>query len=296
MLKRKSIVAFSFIIYNKSMNDQFNFTNSLFSFTPDQVGWWINSILDIAVLAFFIYMIYRILIKTRATTLLRGLVILGGVYIIATILQLSTVLMIAKQWGFVIVIVIVIVFQPELRKIFTRLARSGFLKSSTSYSPGVDRIIDAAEILAENRRGALIVFERKVGLKDIADTGTLLNADISTNLLVTIFQHDTALHDGAVLVNNGKLSAAGCFLPLSEQSDIKKSFGTRHRAALGASESSDAVILIVSEESGAISLAYESNLYYDLSVHEIKRTLTEYLEDRNLDPEELDSEEGGFGN
>lgn len=282
------------MIYNNSMDAFRNFLENLFNFSPDQGGWWILAVADILFLTFIIYQVYRILIKTQATQLLQGLVILGLIYVVAFILKLSTVLWIINNLGLVIIIVIAIVFQPELRKIFTRLARSGFFRSSAPFSTHVDRILEAAQILSENRRGALVVFERRVGLKEIADTGTRLNADISGNLLVSLFQFDTALHDGAVVIRNGRVAAAGCFLPLSEQSDIKKSFGTRHRAALGASESSDAIILVVSEETGALSLAYESNLYYDLSAHEVKRSLMEYLDEKALGSEEIEDEEGGF--
>jgi diadenylate cyclase len=116
-----------------------------------------------------------------------------------------------------------------------------------------------------------------VGIKNIVDTGTRLNADLTSSLVLTIFGYDTTLHDGAVVIDSGKILAAGCFLPLSEQLDIRRSFGTRHRAALGLAEETDAAVLVVSEETGAISLAYESNLYYDLSAREVKARLRELL-------------------
>jgi diadenylate cyclase len=137
--------------------------------------------------------------------------------------------------------------------------------------------VGAAEVLSGRRRGALIVLPRHVGLKNYIDTGTRLDAEISSALLLTIFAFDTALHDGAVIIESGRIVAAGCCLPLSEQPDIRRSFGTRHRAALGMAEESDAVILIVSEESGAMSLAYEGNLSYDLSAKELTRRLKELM-------------------
>ena len=124
----------------------------------------------------------------------------------------------------------------------------------------------------------LVVFIRNTEVNDIVETGTRINAELSSNLLVTIFGHDTPMHDGAVLVQDGRVIAAGCFLPLSEQQNIKKTFGTRHRAALGMSEETDAVVLIVSEESGAISLAYDSKLYYDLSMDVLYSTLEAELD------------------
>jgi len=136
----------------------------------------------------------------------------------------------------------------------------------------------------------LAVFVRRNGLKDIAETGTRLNADLSSSLLVSIFGHDTPLHDGAAILQAGRIIAAGCFLPLSEQQDIRKTFGTRHRAALGLSEETDAVVLIVSEETGAISLAYDSKLYYDLTSTEITRQLENLLD---LGTDISQPEEGG---
>jgi diadenylate cyclase len=124
----------------------------------------------------------------------------------------------------------------------------------------------------------LVVFPRKINIKNIIDTGTRMNAEISSSLIVTVFEFDGPLHDGAMVIQNGRIAAAGCFLPLSEQQDIRKSFGTRHRAALGMSEQSDAVILVASEETGAISLAYDTKLYYDLSPLEVTRKLKELLD------------------
>jgi len=124
----------------------------------------------------------------------------------------------------------------------------------------------------------LAVFVRHTKMDDIMDTGTRINADLSSSLLVTIFGHDTPLHDGACFIQAGKVVSAGCFLPLSEQYDIKKTFGTRHRAALGLSEQTDAVVMVVSEESGAISLAYDSKLHYDLKTDQLTKILENLLE------------------
>ncbi len=160
-----------------------------------------------------------------------------------------------------------------------RIGQSDFFKFDNNPRLGrLEPVITAAEILSQQRRGALVVFPRKVSLRSIIETGTKLHADLSSSLIITIFAFDTPLHDGAMVIQNGKITAAGCFLPLSEQQDIRKSFGTRHRAALGMSEQSDAVILVVSEETGAISLAYDSKLYYDLSSFEIQKKMKEIVE------------------
>ncbi|MDR3193354.1 MAG: diadenylate cyclase CdaA [Treponema sp.] len=239
----------------------------------------IRPVLDVVLLALLIYKAYDLLVKTQAMQLVKGAGLLALVYGIAFLFRLTTL-----QWILSIVapglfIAIAIVFQPELRKIFMRLGQGDFFRPDTRPRIGqLESVITAAEILSEQRRGMLVVFPRRTNIKSIIDTGTRLNADISSNLIVTVFVFDGPLHDGAMVIQNNRIIAAGCFLPLSEQQDIRKSFGTRHRAALGMSEQSDAVVLVVSEETGAISLAHDGNLYYDLSSLEVTRKLKEFLD------------------
>jgi diadenylate cyclase len=235
-------------------------------------------VLDIGLLAYLAYKAYQILVQTRAIQLLKGAVVLGGLYAVAVFLNLSTVLWILNLLAPSLVVGLVVIFQPELRKIFTRIGQGRILRfSRQSPSYQLDAVLSAAEVLSYRRRGALIVFVRSVGQKNIIDTGTRLDADVGSALLISIFGHDTPLHDGAVVIEDGKIVAAGCFLPLSDQLDIRRSFGTRHRAALGLAEESDAVVLVVSEESGAISLAYEARLRYDLQAEGARRELQELL-------------------
>jgi diadenylate cyclase len=239
----------------------------------------IRPILDVVLLAFLFYKAYDLLVKTQAMQLIKGAGFLALVYGIAFLFRLTTL-----QWILSIVapglfIAIAIVFQPELRKIFMRLGQGDFFRPDTRPRIGqLEAVVTAAEILSEQRRGMLVVFPRRTNIKNIIDTGTRLNADISSNLIVTVFVFDGPLHDGAMVIQNNRIVAAGCFLPLSEQQDIRKSFGTRHRAALGMSEQSDAVVLVVSEETGAISLAHDGNLYYDLSSLEVTRKLKEFFD------------------
>jgi diadenylate cyclase len=239
----------------------------------------ISPIIDISILAFFLYKIYDLLVKTQAIQLVRGAIFLALVYGVTFFLDLPTMKWLLSFLAPVLFMVIAIVFQPELRKMIMRIGQSDFFKFDNKPRLGqIDSVITAAELLSQQRRGALVVFPQKVNLKSIMDTGTKLNAELSSSLILTVFQFDTPLHDGAMIVQNGKIVSAGCFLPLSEQQDIRKSFGTRHRAALGMSEQSDAVILVVSEETGAISLAYDTKLYYDLSPLEIQRKMKEIID------------------
>ncbi len=240
---------------------------------------YISPIIDIGVLTFILYKAYGIAVKTHGLQIIKFLLVIFSVYVISLFLNLTTILQLLNLLGPGLLISFAIVFQPELRKIILRLLQADWFKFGNrpkhSY---IDSVLIAADTLAKQRRGMLAVFSRKNSLSDIVDTGTRINADLSSNLLVTIFGHDTPLHDGAVIVQAEKVVAAGCFLPLSEEYGIKKSFGTRHRAAIGLSEVTDAVILIVSEETGAISLAYESHLYYDLTEPQLIKTLESVLE------------------
>lgn len=242
---------------------------------------YVRPALDILLLSFIIYYVYQILVQTRAIQLVKGAFLIAVLYAVAFFFRLTTMLWILNSLTTVLVLVIAIVFQPELRSIFTRIGQGEWLRMGSRPNPyRLDTVLNAVEVLSGRRRGCIIVFSRRIGIKNIVETGTRINADLSTSLILTIFGHDTPLHDGAIVVQGRKIVSAGCFLPLSEQSDIRRSFGTRHRAALGLAENTDAVILVVSEETGALSLAYDSNLFYDLSVSELRRTLQQLLEFR----------------
>jgi diadenylate cyclase len=239
----------------------------------------VRPVIDITLLAFLLYKAYDLLVKTQAIQLVKGAGFLALVYGIAFLFKLNTLQWILNILGPGLFIAIAIVFQPELRKIILRIGRGELFRLDSKPRLGqLEAVITAAEILSQQRRGALIVFPRRINIKNIIDTGTRINAEISSSLIVKVFEFDGPLHDGAMIIQNGRIAAAGCFLPLSEQQDIRKSFGTRHRAALGMSEESDAVILVVSEETGAISLAFDTKLYYDLSPIEAQRKLKEFLD------------------
>jgi diadenylate cyclase len=240
---------------------------------------FIRPVLDIVILAFLLYKAYELLIKTQAVQLIKGAVVLVLVYGISILFKLTTLQWLLNTLAPGLFIAVAIVFQPELRKIILRMGQAEFFRPDSKPRLGqLEAVVTAAEILSREKRGMLVVFPRRINIRNVIETGTRLNADISSSLIVTVFDFDTPLHDGAMIIQSGRIAAAGCFLPLSEQQDIKKSFGTRHRASLGMSEQSDAVILVVSEETGAISLAFDSKLYYDLSPLEVTRKLRELLD------------------
>jgi len=243
----------------------------------------IRPILDVALLAFLLYKGYELLVKTQALQLVKGAGFLALVYGIAYFFKLTTLQWVLNILGPGLFIIVAIVFQPELRKLIMRLGQGEFFRPDTGPNIGqLEAVVTAAELLSQKRRGMLVVFPRKINIRNVIETGTRINAEISSSLIVAVFEFDGPLHDGAMIIQNGRIVAAGCLLPLSEQQDIRKSFGTRHRASLGMSEQSDAVVLVVSEETGAISIAFDSRLYYDLSTIEVSRKLRELLDRGSL--------------
>jgi diadenylate cyclase len=239
----------------------------------------IRPALDISILAFIMYRGYRILEQTRAIQLIKGMQIIVLIFISAIIFRLSTLIWIMQTVFPGIIIGLVVIFQPELRKIFTQIGQRNWFRFSRSVKKThIESIINSVEVLAMRKTGSIIVLSRHVGLKNVIESGTLLNAELSSSLILTLFNTAAPLHDGAIVIRDDKIVAAGCFLPLSEQQDIKKSFGTRHRAALGLAEETDAVVVVVSEETGAISLAYDARLYYDVTLEETMKRLVALFE------------------
>jgi diadenylate cyclase len=249
-------------------------------------------VLDVAILTFLLYKTYELLVKTQAVQIVKGAGFLALVYMVAKLFRLSTLGWILNALAPGLIVAVAIIFQPELRKLMIRLGQTELFKpDSKPQLVHLEAVIAAAQHLAEERRGMLIVFPRKVNLRNIIETGTKISADISSALIIAVFEFDGPLHDGAMVIQYGRIAAAGCFLPLSEQQDIKKSFGTRHRASLGISEQSDAVVLVVSEETGAISLAFDGKLYYDLMPDELTRKLMNLIERGNLGETEKSSKD-----
>lgn len=254
---------------------------------------YISPVLDVCLLTFILYKAYEVLVKTNGLQLLKVIIILGIAYVLASFLQLSLILWILNALTPSLLVGFFVIFQPELRKMILRLGQTEWRPSKKKKHMHVDSVLTAAEELSQRRRGMLVVFAGKTDIQSVIDSGTTINALVTSSLLSTIFEFDTKLHDGAAIIRGGRIIAAGCFLPVSEQYNIEKTFGTRHRAALGLSEQTDAIILIVSEETGALSIACESRLYYDLSVEEVRKMLEDRLEltDENFTPLEAASKE-----
>lgn len=223
---------------------------------------WID-VVDILLLSVVIYWLLKLTSKTRAMQVLKGL---GVILIAAWVTDFLG--LVGTYWllNYVLTagaLVLVIIFQPELRRALARLGRGTIelgAGPAGNIQENIDRILKAVLNLSKKRVGALIVFERKTGLKDVIESGTRIDAQVSAELLENLFFTNSPLHDGAVIICDGRIEAAGCFLPLSENKQIGQELGTRHRAALGLSEVSDSVTLIVSEETGVISVAQDGSL------------------------------------
>lgn len=250
----------------------------------------VSLILDIAIVIFLAYQLLRIVKDSRAWQLVKGIALL----IIATALSkvlnlyiLNYILSAVMNWG---VILIIIIFQPEIRRALEQLGGTnrfsrffGFDKDIiTKTKEDIYKIVIAVYELAKNKTGALIVIERDIQIKDIIATGIPMNSEISPQLLVNIFVPNTPLHDGAVVISNNKIAAAACMLPLASDKDIAKELGTRHRAGIGISKESDSIAIIVSEETGKVSVAKDGTLIADVREDVLKKILISNIVTKRL--------------
>lgn len=228
----------------------------------------ITDIIDIAIIAFVIYKLFSLLRNTRAEQVLKGFILVLIFASFADIFNLNTVSWLMSQFLTVALVFIVVVFQPELRSALERIGRGRKVFIADSFKKNektIDEIVMAMSSLSRQKIGALVVLERKVGLNDIIESGTMLGADVSSELLINIFIPNTPLHDGAVIISKDTITAAACYLPLTTSNTVSKQLGTRHRAAIGISERSDCVVVVVSEETGIISIVENAtiNRYFD---------------------------------
>ena len=241
-------------------------------------GVGLNDVVDIGITAFIIYKVLGFIKKSRAQQLLAGLLIVVAIYFLADFLELHTLNWMMRSTLTIAIFAVVVIFQPELRRALEVIGRSTFFRNSKSLDrDNAERIVreiaEEADWFSETKTGCLIVFEGHTSLEDIVETGTILNAEISSELLGNLFYEGSPLHDGAVIVRDGKVLAAGCVLPLTENKDLSKSLGTRHRAGIGVTETSDALSLIVSEETGIISIAEDGNIRRFLDRKAVEKAL-----------------------
>jgi len=253
----------------------------------------INDIIEISMIAFVIYQITKWVRGTRAWMLVKGIAVLFVIAIIAMVFQLNTILWIFANTISVGITALLIVFQPELRKALEQLGRKNIFASISVFDEQrerserlavdvIDEIIKAVLEMAKTKTGALIVIEQDIRLDEYERTGILIDALVSKQMLVNIFEHNTPLHDGAVIVRDNRIVAATCYLPLSENMTLSKELGTRHRAAIGLTEVTDSIIIVVSEETGHISMALGGNLIRNIDAEYLKNKLL-YVQKKTVD-------------
>lgn len=261
----------------------------------------ITDVIDIMLVAYLLYKGIQLVRETRAEQLIKGIILFVAAYYLSIVMGLkamSFILINIFQFG---VIALVVVFQPELRSVLEHVGRSSIGKFKFfGYDDDSDEmrirneiyaVCDAVQWLQKDRIGALMLFERKTRLGEIVKTGTIINADISSEILCNIFYPKAPLHDGAMILRDGRVHAAGCFLPLSQNQEISRELGTRHRAALGISESCDVLVVVVSEETGIISVVQNGVIKRNLTIDTLRVALEKgLLPEKNVNKKEKKAE------
>lgn len=243
------------------------------------VGFRLIDVLDIIIVAYLVYKILGFIQETRAQQLVRGLVVLGIVFFLSDFLKLYLLNWLLRNFVTMGLFALIVLFQPELRRGLEQLGRrnivSGQFRSLDKENAieVVKEIVAAVDDFSATRTGALIVFERETMLNDIIETGTIVDARISVRLLGNLFYEGSPLHDGAVIIRGDRIHAASCVLPLTEKKNIGRNLGTRHRAGLGVSEVSDALVIVVSEETGVISVAEDGNFRRFMDLKSVEKIL-----------------------
>jgi len=252
----------------------------------ESIDWLINTIssikltdiLDILIVSIIIYKLLKFLSGTRGWQILTGILLILLLWLVAKVFQLQTVEWLFNNLWSIGFFLLIVVFQPELRRGLAKLGESGILGAFyTSQKKAIDDIIRAVTFLAERKIGALIVFERNINLENYTEGCVKVDADINLELIISIFTPQTPLHDGAVIIKDQKIASAHCFLPLTINPGVPSNIGTRHRAAIGITEETDAVALVVSEERGEISIAVDGELYRNLDPLSLRQKLIELL-------------------
>ncbi|CCQ93547.1 conserved hypothetical protein [[Clostridium] ultunense Esp] len=250
----------------------------------------VRDIIDILIVALAFYKLFLLIRETRAEQLTKGILALFLFTKLSEWIELYTVYWILEKAMTVGILALIIVFQPELRRALEYIGRSNFFTKSfieikgESLSEVVDEIVEAVASLSRQKIGALIVMERATGLSEVVETGTKIDGKVSSDLLINIFIPNTPLHDGAVIIKEDMVKAAGCFLPLTENTSLSKDLGTRHRAALGISEKSDSLSIVVSEETGAISIAESGSLARYLDTKTLRQILVDMYKPKDPKP------------
>jgi len=248
-------------------------------FQIDFIKFRLVDLVDILIVAYIIYRLLILMKGTRSAQMITGLILVFSLAFVAFWFQLEGLMWLFTNLATVGFIVLVIIFQPELRGMLAQMGHSRLFRVLSKFegSKVIDEISRAAIRLAELKYGGLIVIERMVGLKNFIETGKILNAQLSSEVITTLFTPYTPLHDGAIIVSGEYLSAAACTLPLTKNPRFRKLYGMRHKAAIGVTEESDAIAVVVSEETGEISIAYQGMLNRGIDRNEFRNILAQYF-------------------
>ncbi len=239
----------------------------------------IEDLIDVSIVAFIVYRLLNLIRGTRAVQMLVGLGVLTAGFLVSNHLELYTTHWLFSNFFDYFVFIIIVIFQDDLRMALTKIGRNPFFFSAESESKleMVDEVARAAAQLARDKVGALIVIEQETGLKNFIDTGSKIDSRVRAEILYSIFLEQSPIHDGAVIVSGDRIASAGCFLPLSKDPDIDPRYGTRHRAAIGLTEETDAWVVLVSEEAGAVHIVHSGQLMKNQSEMQVRETLAQVL-------------------
>ncbi len=258
----------------------------------------LTDILEILILAFLIYTVLLWIKNTRAWNLLKGIAILAACIAVVYLFQMTTLMYLVNRVVDIAITAAIVVFHPEIRRALEQLGERPIFSALFSFGDDgkniserfsdktVNEIVKASAEMSKARTGALIVVEQNIRLEEYERTGIMLDSIVTSQLLVNIFEHNTPLHDGAVIIKGNRITAATCYLPLSDNMMLNKALGTRHRAGVGISEETDSMTVIVSEETGAISVAYRGELLHGISSEELKRQL-EIIQNKSVAPKKF---------
>lgn len=246
------------------------------------LGSVISMVLDICIVTALFYYVFMLMQGTRAVQLIKGLLILVAAVALSGWLQLDVLGWLLSQLWSVIILALAVIFQPEIRRALEQIGRSRlyirpFEGPSADMQPVYDAVVKAAVEESKHNVGMLVVLEREIGLNNYVETGIRMDCLVSEQTLINIFVHNTPLHDGAAIIRGNRILAAACFLPLSDNPNLSMSFGTRHRSGIGLTEVSDALVVIVSEETGAISVAVEGQIYVNLDEQALRQHIEQHF-------------------
>ncbi|NDE15684.1 TIGR00159 family protein [bacterium] len=243
----------------------------------DQFSFW--AVIDIAIIAFIIYQALLLIRGTRAAQILTGILFVVATFLLSSIVPLTTLNWVMNKFYSSFIIILIILFQDDIRHVLSRMGKKSFIPGADRVASHhvLDEIVRAATSMASKRIGGLIVLERNIILGRYVDVGVLIDARISKELLVSIFHPSSPIHDGAVIIQRGRVAAAGCFLPLTREENLDPNMGTRHRAAIGISQETDAIVVIVSEEVGSVAIVAEGKVSRRLDARQLREQLNELL-------------------